>query len=120
MNTEAATIHAAELLFCGCRANPKTGETYSLCARHTNNPASAKLHKNPDGSRPLCPQCSSFRIRPITESASIACDDCGHTFTAADINGFALSIDSKPRVCPSCYTTNYGACSCFATQREAL
>lgn len=126
MNT-ANAIHKAELLICGCRTLT-TGEVVTYCARHACSTSAAnaelpaepvRLPKDPrgQGMKPICVLCASFRIRP--DGACIKCDDCGHTFTAADINGFAISVDSKPRVCPACNATHYGACSCFA-QREAI
>ena len=128
MNT-ANAIHKAELLRCGCRVSPTTGETFSLCARHACNLAArtaeipsdpVDLPKKPrgHGMKPICIFCASFRLLP--DGANLKCYDCGHTFAVADIKGFALSIDSKPRVCTACNTTHYGACSCSSTQRESI
>lgn len=125
----APGIHAAELLRCGCRVNTKTGETYTLCPRHTCSsvarfrelPESLAVNRLPkkEGMNPLCPFCSSQRIHPTNEGAGCLCDDCGYEFAVSEINGYALSVDSKPRVCPTCNAIHYGACSC-AQQQEVV
>ena len=68
--------------------------------------------------KPLCPFCASQHIvapQQIVESpASIIldCKDCGCRFKSSEINGYAMSVDSKPATCPRCNTVVYGACTC--------
>ena len=118
MNTEATTIHAAELLLCGCRVDKISGAVFTACARHTCNvlarsiklPPRLSLPSHPHGLKPLCPQCASYRISPDVDH--VVCGDCGHIFQPSDIVGFALSVDSKPRPCHACNTIHYGVCLC--------
>jgi len=109
------TAHKAELLYCGCRVIPATGETVTTCARHTCSPVvrHVELPTDPSGQglRPLCPECASPHIRPVSDY--LVCDECKTEFSAEEIVGFGLSVDSKPRQCPHCNTITYGQCTCW-------
>lgn len=135
MNT-ANTIHKAELLRCGCRVSPTTGETFSLCPRHTCNLAARAdelsehaltlmpVPKHPEGLKALCPVCSSQRIVPVGENAAginLVCRDCGELFAASQIIGYGASDGGCPRKC-DCGAVHYGqtdTCS-LCSQREAI
>lgn len=119
------SIHKAELLACGCRVDPITGAALIVCAQHAipfvDLPEYA-LERAPTSSRvglkPLCPFCASQHIIVMQQFVgSLAgiifdCKDCGCRFKPSEINGYAMSVDSKPTTCPRCNAVVYGACTC--------
>ena len=102
--TVSAAIHRAELLRCGCRVDVQTGARFITCPSHANTPAVDPLQKK-DGMRPICPVCSSQRLKPV--GINILCMDCDALFGGNEIVGYALSVDSGPKKC-ACGAVHYG------------
>lgn len=76
----STTIHKAERLLCGCKADPATGARFITCPDHTNLPVDPLAKRGP--LYPLCPVCSSQHIKPA--GINIRCMDCDALFAAGE------------------------------------
>lgn len=124
-NATQNTIHASELLVCGCRVCPTTGARFTTCSSHIKTVCeSLQAPAKRNGQFPLCPTCASYRIVPVGENAAgtnLVCRDCGELFAASQIISYGTSDRGDPRKC-DCGAVHYGQtdmCSLCA-QREAF
>lgn len=115
MNAMEST-HRSELLHCGCRVNPASGEVFTHCARHACMPVAThkeistpvELPADPSGQgmKPLCPEC--FGQRVVADIGRARCLECEAEFDPVQIIGFGLSVDSKSKSCPECGALHVG------------
>jgi len=73
-NALRVTAHCAELLTCGCRVDPQTGDVFTACARHACHPVMA------DAELPRCPFCASRNLTTSTAGLHLVCNACGCRF----------------------------------------